>query len=913
VAEIVEQGFAVTDKVAGTIAPKLDQIALASGRAALSEQKLAQAVARTQSVQYAALTSMQRMVTETGRAKVANTNAAISEQRLAQETLKTAVSQDKAALSALRLAQSRQKASQAAEKQAQSESRLGRMGAGLGGAIGGGIGGVGGAIKGAALGAISSGNPAQMAIGATTLAAGAGISTLVEYGDAYAGIQNSLKNVTGSLETTGVLMHRLNEIATATRTPLDAIAEGYGRFHRALSPLGKSQQEVMEFQETLNTMLFQYGKTGGEAASATLQLTQAMGKGKLDGDEFRSVMENLPELGTAIAKELGVMKGELLELAPQGKITGEVIFNAMMKAKEGLDALPDPATRVGGSLTLLTNSATLFFGELEKSLGIVAAFTSGLNLLSDALSLAAKRKADFERSKLKLQEPDKVNSYFNVPEELKGDAEVIASRDRLLKKEQDLDNFHKNAHRGNVAQRTKQLEIDRADYVEAQNQFNALLDRKKAEQQAIKHTAEVDEKATRDAANKKQKSLSAAAKHEKAYLAEVAEARKAYIEAGMSAGSNTTAELGRQFDYQQSLVTVEEKRLLNVERLALLHERIADANKQATDTTPVGFVSDPTSQTGIAHLEEQRLNTLLGVQSGGQGNAMGEDFYAQSGQLIDLDKAREEMRKKREEASKRTIDNDPYLAKKDLDRRTEQLGDYGTDFEFQAKASEELYARIAEMRKLDLLNEQETSNAKMRIWQAEQQNKLGLATTFFDNFIGLQRSENKEVAAIGKAAAIANATITTYQAANAAYAAMAGIPVVGPALGAAAAAAAIASGIVNIQAIAAAPTGFKAGGYTGNMPANDVAGVVHGREYVIDAASTARIGRQNLDALRSGNAAVAPSGGSGGGGPTIVNVAVFGTEEAAMAWLQGKEGEKQIVNAVTKNARTVGRAIKAAS
>ena len=53
----------------------------------------------------------------------------------------------------------------------------------------------------------------------------------------------------------------------------------------------------------------------------------------------------------------------------------------------------------------------------------------------------------------------------------------------------------------------------------------------------------------------------------------------------------------------------------------------------------------------------------------------------------------------------------------------------------------------------------------------------------------------------GKIAATAQATIDTYKAANAAYASMAGIPVVGPALGAAAAAMAVASGVMNVKKI----------------------------------------------------------------------------------------------------------------
>jgi phosphotransferase system IIB component len=73
-----------------------------------------------------------------------------------------------------------------------------------------------------------------------------------------------------------------------------------------------------------------------------------------------------------------------------------------------------------------------------------------------------------------------------------------------------------------------------------------------------------------------------------------------------------------------------------------------------------------------------------------------------------------------------------------------------------------------------------------------------------------------EESAVGKAAAIANATIQTYESANASYKSLSGIPIVGPALGAAAAGAAIVSGIANVKKITATktPGGKSAGGST---------------------------------------------------------------------------------------------------
>ncbi|HGX3401734.1 TPA: tape measure protein [Acinetobacter nosocomialis] len=60
-------------------------------------------------------------------------------------------------------------------------------------------------------------------------------------------------------------------------------------------------------------------------------------------------------------------------------------------------------------------------------------------------------------------------------------------------------------------------------------------------------------------------------------------------------------------------------------------------------------------------------------------------------------------------------------------------------------------------------------------------------------------------------------------------------------------------GYANVGLIAAQTiAGFSSGGYTGNMGRGDVAGVVHGQEYVLNAAATKRVGVDTLNAINSG-------------------------------------------------------------
>lgn len=76
--------------------------------------------------------------------------------------------------------------------------------------------------------------------------------------------------------------------------------------------------------------------------------------------------------------------------------------------------------------------------------------------------------------------------------------------------------------------------------------------------------------------------------------------------------------------------------------------------------------------------------------------------------------------------------------------------------------------------------------------------------------------------------------------------------------------AALGAGIIaNIKSVS--DVGFATGGYTGNMGRADIAGVVHGQEYVLNASATKRIGVDTLNALNSGGSL----GSLGSDSPTV--------------------------------------------
>jgi hypothetical protein len=100
--------------------------------------------------------------------------------------------------------------------------------------------------------------------------------------------------------------------------------------------------------------------------------------------------------------------------------------------------------------------------------------------------------------------------------------------------------------------------------------------------------------------------------------------------------------------------------------------------------------------------------------------------------------------------------------------------------------------------------DQEEANKKLSFMEKEVQDRKAQIGVL----AGLQDSQNAYAKNVGKAFAVANTIIKTQEGAQAAYAAMAGIPFVGPALGYAAAAAVIADGATRLSAIRGAKGGI---------------------------------------------------------------------------------------------------------
>jgi len=155
------------------------------------------------------------------------------------------------------------------------------------------------------------------------------------------------------------------------------VADLYGR----LRPTGIGLKDIETVFFGVNKAALAAGLGTAETSGVFLQLSQALGSGALQGDELRSIMEQMPAVGQAVAKVMGVTVGEVKKLGSEGKITTEI----MIKAAAELDKLAPPPPDAFKQFNAAMEDLRVELGEnilplltpfVQLLLGVVKAFSA---------------------------------------------------------------------------------------------------------------------------------------------------------------------------------------------------------------------------------------------------------------------------------------------------------------------------------------------------------------------------------------------------------------------------------------------------------------------------------------------------------------------------------------------------------
>jgi tape measure domain-containing protein len=144
------------------------------------------------------------------------------------------------------------------------------------------------------------------------------------------------------------------QFGLSNREAATGVADIYGR----LRPLGVSLKDIQSTFNGFNTIARLSSISAEGASAAFLQLGQALGSGQLQGDEFRSIAEQVPGLLVAVSKETGIAAKDLKQFASDGKLSADIVINALKRIEsEG----------AGKITALVQNSDTQKFKDLQNA------------------------------------------------------------------------------------------------------------------------------------------------------------------------------------------------------------------------------------------------------------------------------------------------------------------------------------------------------------------------------------------------------------------------------------------------------------------------------------------------------------------------------------------------------------------
>jgi tape measure domain-containing protein len=229
-------------------------------------------------------------------------------------------------------------------------------------------------------------NSAIGALGFGLSAAGA-----IAFADSVTNVNNKLKQVTGTGAEFARVQKQLYTIANQTGSAIADTTTLYQKMSLAQDTAGLTSAGVIKMTELVSKQMATVGMNTAETNSFLTQFGQAMASGRLQGDEFRSMMETNVPMMKMLANSMGVTIGELKNLGSEGKITAKDLTDAFIGSTDAIEkAAANIDMTISKAFVVLKNNAMQAFGEMESGSIVVKGITEAILLLANNLTEAIR-------------------------------------------------------------------------------------------------------------------------------------------------------------------------------------------------------------------------------------------------------------------------------------------------------------------------------------------------------------------------------------------------------------------------------------------------------------------------------------------------------------------------------------------
>lgn len=179
-------------------------------------------------------------------------------------------------------------------------------------------------------------------------------SDIIEMGNQWGQTTAMLKNAVGDAGDYTSSLETSLEYANKVGVTTDDFIQSAARLRTLAPEVVTNYGDAAKFTRLLDMNMISTGASTQEASSAMRQITQALGKGIVNGDELNSIMENSPQIARMLAKHLNASVGELKQLGKEGKISGQALYDTVLENADAIEqqfaTMPVTADRAWNSI-----------------------------------------------------------------------------------------------------------------------------------------------------------------------------------------------------------------------------------------------------------------------------------------------------------------------------------------------------------------------------------------------------------------------------------------------------------------------------------------------------------------------------------------------------------------------------------
>lgn len=195
----------------------------------------------------------------------------------------------------------------------------------------------------------------------------AAVKGILNLSDELTQTQARLAAINDGLQTNVELNNMIFAAAQRARGSYLDISANVAALKAQTGDVFGSTAEAVRFTELLNKQFAISGTSTSGIASTMYNLTQALATGVLRGNDLQMVLSNSPAIVQRIAKYMDVPVGKIKELATEGKITADIVKNAIMGAGEEIDAqFKDMPMTFGQAMQKVRNVAIMAFQPIGQ-------------------------------------------------------------------------------------------------------------------------------------------------------------------------------------------------------------------------------------------------------------------------------------------------------------------------------------------------------------------------------------------------------------------------------------------------------------------------------------------------------------------------------------------------------------------